>query len=164
MGNQTCAVWRMENPEIDWSAQITWGSANLPLKFDLSVWLVLCYRGGKGAAGSTTRLVWAEDRTQRVHQGDPRRGLWQYHPGQDRRQVGTVTQPPSLDVRLWPDRRWRGLWRSRCVKGKKLNFNPFRTEDPKYLFPRGNQPLLYHQIGNRISLFSLQISKTWCFV
>ena len=23
-----------------------------------------------------------------------------------------------------------------------------QNEDPKYLFPRGNQPLLYHQIGN----------------
>ena len=28
-------------------------------------------------------------------------------------------------------------------------FNPFRTKIPKYLFPRGNEPLLYHQIGNR---------------
>ena len=28
-------------------------------------------------------------------------------------------------------------------------FNPLRTETPKYLFPRGNKPLLYHQIGNR---------------
>ena len=28
-------------------------------------------------------------------------------------------------------------------------FNPFRTKTPKYLFPRGNKPLLYHQIGNR---------------
>ena len=26
---------------------------------------------------------------------------------------------------------------------------PFRTKTPKYLFPRGNEPLLYHQIGNR---------------
>ena len=26
---------------------------------------------------------------------------------------------------------------------------PFRTKTPKYLFPRGNKPLLYHQIGNR---------------
>ena len=25
---------------------------------------------------------------------------------------------------------------------------PIQNEDPKYLFPRGNQPLLYHQIGN----------------
>ena len=29
------------------------------------------------------------------------------------------------------------------------NINPFRTKTPKYLFPRGNKPLLYHQIGNR---------------
>ena len=28
-------------------------------------------------------------------------------------------------------------------------FNPFRTKIPKYLFSRGNKPLLYHQIGNR---------------
>ena len=27
--------------------------------------------------------------------------------------------------------------------------NPFRTKTPKYLFPRGNEPLLHHQIGNR---------------
>ena len=27
--------------------------------------------------------------------------------------------------------------------------NPFRTKTPKYLFPRGNEPVLYHQIGNR---------------
>ena len=26
--------------------------------------------------------------------------------------------------------------------------NPFRTKTPKYLFPRGNKPLFYHQIGN----------------
>ena len=25
----------------------------------------------------------------------------------------------------------------------------FRTKTPKYLFPRGNKPLLYHQIGNK---------------
>ena len=30
-----------------------------------------------------------------------------------------------------------------------LQLNPFRTKNPKYLFPRGNEPLLYHQIGNR---------------
>ena len=31
----------------------------------------------------------------------------------------------------------------------KLPFiKPIQNEDPKYLFPRGNQPLLYHQIGN----------------
>ena len=29
---------------------------------------------------------------------------------------------------------------------------PIQNEDPKYLFPRGNRPLLYHQIGN-ISFF-----------
>ena len=37
-------------------------------------------------------------------------------------------------------------------KTKKISppwFNPFRTKTPKYLFPRGNKPLLYHQIGNR---------------
>ena len=27
-------------------------------------------------------------------------------------------------------------------------FYPIQNEDPKYLFPRGNKPLLYHQIGN----------------
>ena len=27
-------------------------------------------------------------------------------------------------------------------------FPTIQNEDPKYLFPRGNQPLLYHQIGN----------------
>ena len=26
---------------------------------------------------------------------------------------------------------------------------PIQNEDPIYLFPRGNKPLLYHQIGNR---------------
>ena len=26
---------------------------------------------------------------------------------------------------------------------------PFRMKTLKYLFPRGNEPLLYHQIGNR---------------
>ena len=30
--------------------------------------------------------------------------------------------------------------------------NPIQNEEPKYLFSRGNQPLLYHQIGN-ISFF-----------
>ena len=42
---------------------------------------------------------------------------------------------------------------------KAMLINPFRTKTPKYLFPIGNKPLLYHQIGNR-NLFSLQISKT----
>ena len=31
-------------------------------------------------------------------------------------------------------------------------FNPFRTKTPKFLFPRGNKPLLYYQIGN-INIF-----------
>ena len=35
----------------------------------------------------------------------------------------------------------REQWRCLC-------FNPFRMKTPKYLFPRGNKPLLYHQIGN----------------
>ena len=48
---------------------------------------------------------------------------------------------------------------SRCeairLDGALINYrhecdiNPFRTKTPKYLFPRGNEPLLYHQIGNR---------------
>ena len=46
----------------------------------------------------------------------------------------------------------------------QCRLNPFRTKTPKYLFPRENKSLLYHQIGNIFSLFSLQISKTWCFV
>ena len=29
------------------------------------------------------------------------------------------------------------------------SINPFKTKTPKYLFLRGNKPLLYHQIGNR---------------
>ena len=33
---------------------------------------------------------------------------------------------------------------------------------PHNLFLRGNKSLLYHQIGNRMSLFSLQISEVWC--
>ena len=39
--------------------------------------------------------------------------------------------------------------------------NPFRTKTPKYLFPRGNKPLFYHQIGNTIFFIFiiLQISK-----
>ena len=32
--------------------------------------------------------------------------------------------------------------------GMMLFINPFRTTTPKYLFPRGSKPLLYHQIGN----------------
>ena len=31
----------------------------------------------------------------------------------------------------------------------KYSINPFRMKTPIYLFPRGNKPLLYHQIGNR---------------
>ena len=34
------------------------------------------------------------------------------------------------------------------LKGNDLN--PLRKKTPKYLFPRGNEPLLYHQIGNKI--------------
>ena len=37
------------------------------------------------------------------------------------------------------------------AKGKspcEFPLNPFRTKTLKYLFPRGNEPLLYHQIGN----------------
>ena len=34
-------------------------------------------------------------------------------------------------------------------------FNPFRTKTPKYLFSRGNTPLLYHQIGNRNFLINI---------
>ena len=30
-----------------------------------------------------------------------------------------------------------------------LIINPFRTKTTEYLFPRGNKPLLYHQIGIR---------------
>ena len=48
-------------------------------------------------------------------------------------------------------------------KNDNHTFNPFRTKTPKHFFQRGNKPLLYHQIGNRNSLFSLQISKTWMF-
>ena len=43
----------------------------------------------------------------------------------------------------------------------------FRMKTPKYLIPRGNKPLLYDciiKLATEISLFSLQISKTWCFV
>ena len=35
------------------------------------------------------------------------------------------------------------------LHAKPSSINPFRTKTPKYLFPRGNKPLLYHQIGNR---------------
>ena len=38
------------------------------------------------------------------------------------------------------------------VKNKNKNLNPFRMKTPKYLFPRGNEPLMYHQIGNRFFL------------
>ena len=49
------------------------------------------------------------------------------------------------------------LWKSKmCLSflSRQWNImtsyiNPFRTKTPKYLFPRGNEPLLYHQIGNR---------------
>ena len=34
------------------------------------------------------------------------------------------------------------------LRKKKQERNPIQNEDPKYLFPRGNQSLLYHQIGN----------------
>ena len=44
------------------------------------------------------------------------------------------------------------------------SFNPFRMKTPKYLFQRGNKPLLYHQIGNRnFFILSLQISKNLIF-
>ena len=54
-----------------------------------------------------------------------------------------------------------GSWTTSLLSGLLMNtrrrwskrngyvFNPFRTKTPKYLFPRGNKPLLYHQIGNR---------------
>ena len=43
-------------------------------------------------------------------------------------------------------------WRSVILKVHVAWFNPFRMKTPKYLFPRGNEPLLYepllyHQIG-----------------
>ena len=46
---------------------------------------------------------------------------------------------------------------------KVKSFNPFKTKIPNIYSQEenGNQPLLYHQIGNRnFFLFSLQISKT----
>ena len=36
--------------------------------------------------------------------------------------------------------------------------SPIQNEDPKYLFPRGNKPLLYHQIGN-INFFIFIINQ-----
>ena len=44
---------------------------------------------------------------------------------------------------------------------KFCELNPFRMKTPKYSFPRGNEPLLYHQIGKKKK--SLQISKTCLF-
>ena len=38
--------------------------------------------------------------------------------------------------------------------------NPLRTKTTSYLFLRGNKSLLYHQIGNRNFLFSLQFIET----
>ena len=43
--------------------------------------------------------------------------------------------------------------------------NPFRMKTPKYLFFRGEKQLYFIiKLASQISLFSLQISKTWCFV
>ena len=42
--------------------------------------------------------------------------------------------------------------------------NPFRTKTPKYLFLRGKDLYFIIKLAAQISLFSLQISKTWCFV
>ena len=49
----------------------------------------------------------------------------------------------------------------RVLRGASYSINPFRTKTPKYLFPSRNKPLLYHQLATEISLFSLQISKTY---
>ena len=42
-------------------------------------------------------------------------------------------------------------------------FNPFRTKTPKYFFQRGMNLYCIIKLATEISLFSLQISKTWCF-
>ena len=41
-------------------------------------------------------------------------------------------------------------WRLSHFPIKLFNWrvNPFRTKTPNMVFPRGNQPLLYHQIAN----------------
>ena len=44
-------------------------------------------------------------------------------------------------------------------------FNPFRAKIPKYLFLYTRKNLNFIiKLATQISLFSLQISKTWCFV
>ena len=44
---------------------------------------------------------------------------------------------------------WIGDMNELCLPRFPPTLNPFRTKTPKYLFPRGNEPLLYHQIGHR---------------
>ena len=41
--------------------------------------------------------------------------------------------------------------------------NPFRTKTPKYFFLRGRDLYYIIKLSTQISLFSLQISKTWMF-
>ena len=42
----------------------------------------------------------------------------------------------------------RALKQKFHLPGLQGPLNPFRTKTPKYLFPRENKPLLFHQIGN----------------
>ena len=44
------------------------------------------------------------------------------------------------------------------------SFNPFRTKTQKYLFFRGKKLYFIIKLATQISLVSLHISNTWCFV
>ena len=45
-----------------------------------------------------------------------------------------------------------------------MQIYPFRTKTPKYLFLIGKPLYFIIKLATHISLFSLQISRTWCFV
>ena len=48
---------------------------------------------------------------------------------------------------------WSPLFRTKEARtlhqNSKCTINTFRMKTQQYLFPRGNKPLLYHQIGNK---------------
>ena len=74
--------------------------------------------------------------------GPSRRDPWGR--GTDRMRTGVNSQQPQGGIYthkiLNPFQGWAQI---------HSNYIPFTTKTHKYLFPRGNKPLLYRQIGNR---------------
>ena len=82
--------------------------------------------------------------------------------------VSIIVDPVTVMQPLWLPR-----WPYNCLSSHVPlhltktslhgSFNPFRRKTPKYLFPRGNEPLLYHQIGNRFFYIFITDQKNLMF-